>query len=86
MCLRKKKPQSRNGYVTICILKVGRAGAGEVPGWLSSDFGSGCDLLVREFELRIGLSALSTDPLFPLLSLSFPRPCLCLLTLKKYTF
>ena len=42
----------------------------------ASDFGSGHDLVVREFEPRVGLAAVSTEPASDLLSplLSAPPP------------
>ena len=43
-----------------------------------SDFGSGHDLAVREFEPLIGLCADSSEPaLDPLCPLSLPFPALC---------
>ena len=58
-------------FSTNCSLKSQRKGA---PGWLSrlSDFGSGHDLAVCEFEPHIQLAAVSaesaSDPLSPSLS------------------
>ena len=39
-----------------------------------SDFGSGHDLAVHEFEPYIGLCAVSAEPTSDLLSLSVPSP------------
>ena len=51
-----------------------------VPGWLSqvSDFGSGHDLRVHEFEPHIELSVVSAEPTSDFLSPSLSLPLLCL--------
>ena len=51
-----------------------------------SDFGSGHDLMVWEFEPRIGLSAVSTGAAsFPLFPTSLcPSPALSLLNINKH--
>ena len=54
----------------------------------ASDFGSGRDLAVREFEPRVGLCAGSSEPgacfgFCVSLSLPLPHSCLCSLSLSK---
>ena len=58
-----------------------------VPGWLSQlnvilGFTSGHNLIVREFEVRIGLCADSVDPAWDSLSSSLSAPPVCSLSLS----
>ena len=50
------------------------------------DFGSGYDLMVREFEPHLELCADSVDPAWDSLSLSAPLPLTCSLCLSKQFF
>ena len=47
----------------------------------ASDFGSGHDLMVLEFEPRVGLSAVSTEPTLDPLSCSISGPSPLMLSL-----
>ena len=82
-CAREQRVASASSQPRDVSFKSSKYGA---PGWLSwfgSNFGSGHDVTTQEFEPRIGLSAVSTEPASGPLSPSLSAPPLLMFSLSQ---